>query len=483
MANSTFGYDFSVKKYATKEDVSTELDIYNVDGIWKDDILSYREQFKSETSLKDIAGFNFNFYLTDLLINNEQLFNSKFDKLYESASGLPLSSPNEYSARYKMRKLQLRRVSSFLRLNASEVALDNILNNAPIDISYRPLKNYYNALMFFEEHSDLEVNEDLLGTYLSLLRGTDEITTFYRTSAFIDETSAKAYRAMLNNEYNGMPSQDIEGMMSALFEFINNDTLSIGAKLAAILFEFIYIKPFYDNNELVALFLMKHFLMKMGAKRYINLIPFEILLSDNQDRFKTLQKETTKNRDLTYIYDYFLTNSLAAIQEVIDTIIRQEVKMSEVTYYKGDDTEQIELEFGPSEEKPVYTEMTKDDVINEELKETYIEKTTPKVKKTELITKKAKEEKVTKEPSKDERILNREAREMLESDPYISPKQAHFFVRHCTPNKFYTIQQFKKFEGVVYETARTSMDNLAKRGYYRREQVKNKFVYTPIIEK
>jgi predicted transcriptional regulator len=49
--------------------------------------------------------------------------------------------------------------------------------------------------------------------------------------------------------------------------------------------------------------------------------------------------------------------------------------------------------------------------------------------------------------------------------------------------KFYTIQQFKKAEGVVYETARTSMDNLAKRGYYRREQVKNKFVYTPISKK
>ena len=72
------------------------------------------------------------------------------------------------------------------------------------------------------------------------------------------------------------------------------------------------------------------------------------------------------------------------------------------------------------------------------------------------------------------------AQNLLEQDPFLKKGQAHFYVRHCTMGKYYTIQQYKKCEGCVYETARTSMDNLAKLGYYRREQVKNKFVYTPI---
>ena len=61
--------------------------------------------------------------------------------------------------------------------------------------------------------------------------------------------------------------------------------------------------------------------------------------------------------------------------------------------------------------------------------------------------------------------------------------QAHFYARHCSLGKYYTIQQFKKMEKVVYETARTSMDMLAKLGYYKKEQIKNKFVYTPIERK
>ncbi len=80
-------------------------------------------------------------------------------------------------------------------------------------------------------------------------------------------------------------------------------------------------------------------------------------------------------------------------------------------------------------------------------------------------------------PSKDYDAL---AEDLLESDPFLKPGQAAFYVRHCTVGKFYTIAQYQKATGCVYETARTSMDNLAKRGYYKRENLKNKFIYTPI---
>jgi len=82
-----------------------------------------------------------------------------------------------------------------------------------------------------------------------------------------------------------------------------------------------------------------------------------------------------------------------------------------------------------------------------------------------------------------EKELNSKASELLETDPFLRKAQAHFYVRHCEPGHFYTIEQFRKAEGCVYETARTSMDGLADRGYYRREKVNNKkFVYTPIFK-
>ena len=46
-------------------------------------------------------------------------------------------------------------------------------------------------------------------------------------------------------------------------------------------------------------------------------------------------------------------------------------------------------------------------------------------------------------------------------------------------NKAYQFQ-FKKEEDVAYETARTSMDFLADSGFYKKSQIRNKFVYTPI---
>lgn len=80
-------------------------------------------------------------------------------------------------------------------------------------------------------------------------------------------------------------------------------------------------------------------------------------------------------------------------------------------------------------------------------------------------------------------LSEKEAKEymryLLETNPNLNKKQASFLSTHCTPGRFYSIQQFKAFTHCVYETARTSMDKLALEGYYEKLQVKNKFVYTP----
>jgi Mg2+ and Co2+ transporter CorA len=71
---------------------------------------------------------------------------------------------------------------------------------------------------------------------------------------------------------------------------------------------------------------------------------------------------------------------------------------------------------------------------------------------------------------------------LLEIYPSMKKNQAEFYARHCTIGKYYTISQYKKEMNVVYETARTSMENLVMLGLYRKEPLKNKFVYTPVIK-
>ena len=71
---------------------------------------------------------------------------------------------------------------------------------------------------------------------------------------------------------------------------------------------------------------------------------------------------------------------------------------------------------------------------------------------------------------------------LLELNPNLTHGQAYFYARHCTIGMNYTISQYKKSLGCAYETARTSMDNLVYLGYYRKELLKNKYIYTPVLK-
>ena len=75
------------------------------------------------------------------------------------------------------------------------------------------------------------------------------------------------------------------------------------------------------------------------------------------------------------------------------------------------------------------------------------------------------------------------AKYIYETNPQISRTQASFFATHCTMGCYYSIQDYKRHVRCAYETARTSMDNLTRYGFYRKLQFKNKFVYTPLNQK
>ena len=80
----------------------------------------------------------------------------------------------------------------------------------------------------------------------------------------------------------------------------------------------------------------------------------------------------------------------------------------------------------------------------------------------------------------DEKDARRLEEHLLELDIRLKKGEAKFYARHCTMGMYYTIEQYRKLNKCVYETARTSMDHLAELGYYKKTKEGKKFVYTPI---
>ena len=74
------------------------------------------------------------------------------------------------------------------------------------------------------------------------------------------------------------------------------------------------------------------------------------------------------------------------------------------------------------------------------------------------------------------------AQRLLVLIPTIRKDQAYFYAHHRTEGCFYTIGQYKDYADCAYETARTSMEFLVSCGFYRKEALKNKFVYTPVSQ-
>lgn len=71
------------------------------------------------------------------------------------------------------------------------------------------------------------------------------------------------------------------------------------------------------------------------------------------------------------------------------------------------------------------------------------------------------------------------AKGLVEINPMLRYHQALFYAKHHDLGRYYTISQFKEDADCAYETARTSMEFLVSLCLYRKEQLKNKFVYTP----
>ena len=316
----------------------------------------------------------------------------------------------------------------FIRIYSDANAMKNVTNTIFNRIATsNDLSNYVELLAYAYSAYNSVNGEDYLAELFSKLTKITEITHFYRT----DDSVTKEKTALIDRIYKCAPSKLIEPMMEDLFVFANDMSLSAIAKFALIYFYMVYVRPFDSNSKELAMIYAKSVLAKDALGELAILLPFEEILFDDA-MLESYILETQKSLDFTYFVKYFLEKAIPVIENMINTFKNMTCTPTPATSF-------------------------------EPVQPVFVAKASVSISEKESAT-----------------VLNKIETELLERDPNLKRKEAHFYSRHREIGKSYSIADYKRFSRCVYETARTSMDHLAQLGYYKKIQIKNKFVYETV---
>lgn len=466
MADNTLAIRFSDEKYSTRPEVASALGTNLIEPIWNT-ILLYRKTYRRQINVFDITKVPFTVTYVPSISEKIEALEESISKYIVDFGGLVDGSLSKQTIFRDACIHNLRYIAKVNKVNINDVALGNIVDYKNTDSLYESLFRYFSAIVHLEKNPTEKFNLNTLGLYYSIISGEERTESFFRKS----EIEAQSQRLLINREYVGAPTQDIPALMNNLINYVNDSKDSFVVKVAVLTYMFNYIKPFEKYHLEMAAIMSKLIVSLSDVESAAAYLPLEAVVADSEGKIAEVSREIQRSRDMTYQLTRVIEYFDDAIQYVSDRIAKLSVSEAQNSYLYGESKDEFVAEFGvePSPE-----------IIPEEKKVEEPPKVAPKKvvqhKPIEVIARPSKEE--NDGPS--DKQLRRMANDLLEEDPLLKKGQAHFYVRHCTKGKYYTIQQYKKCEGCVYETARTSMDNLARLGYYRREQVKNKFVYTPI---
>ena len=488
MAGNDLVIRFTEEKYATKNEVARDLKISSVDTFWNN-ILAYRSHFYHYLTIKTIEKNMLLFCgcpSINSTVNNIEL------KLIRANREYALLSPQ--SKQYKNVNYSFKRDILYALNKCEQLELDDGFISSVIRgeiISAVPhnmlLVNYLEALNYIKQAYVNPVDEDFLANLYAKLLGTEELTTFYRS--FEDRNPEN--RVLIDRVYTSAPVNLIDKMMPALFSFIATSTLSTTLKAVIAFFYVNYVKPFDRYSEEVAILLAKAILAHEAFGDTIVDFPLEDLLNLPKEEIARIYVEVQKTSDITYFVNYVFKNLSQYIESFLDEIAKAKVNEMRQDFYRVDNEEESRVE------QPVHIEkvdLLADVPEDEDEEETIAEaeqKAVPEVENNvQVETPKKKTVKVTYVQEElavayipvalDEKQAVLLEQDLLERDPELKKGEAKFYARHCTKGKKYTIAQYKKSLRCAYETARTSMDHLAELLYYRKEKIKNKYVYIPI---
>lgn len=505
---------FTDEQYLTRRGLVRAMNTTFVDPFWRD-ILDYRRDYRRELGMFLINKTPMYVTMTPAIETKIAAFEEKMNAYLRLYRGV------DEREKFEIRKTSFFPLLSAIRNLEGATSMTDISLRALLNGTYResnddhgPVLRYYHTINhYLDENCETIRNaDDFLGDAYAYLLGVAELTKFYR------EAGPDQYRptsVLGGYDYDKAPVKDIESMMERLFACVSKDT-SVFVRAMAGLFSIAYIQPFDTLNHPLAALFAKNIIANGPAGNSAFILPFETLLSDRS--IMEAMKDTKNEGDLTY----FVLACMNVLSRTIDALSEQAQK-ARIAVYKPEfqalskEEERVADEVMPpkpepapapklepiiEEPAPIKEELPKETLLIEDEEPLVIEEPTPQPKP--LVIEEKPEPKnalkpsriITPEEMKESQVLgnrmfevpgnilsDKEVKEyvryLLETNPNLNKKQASFLANHCTPGRFYTIQQYKSFCRCAYETARTSMDHLTNEGYYEKLQVKNKFVYRP----
>ena len=499
MASNELAIRFTEGKYATKNEVAKELRMSMIDNIW-DNILKYRSDFTRFLPIKSIEK-------NQLVV----CFCPSINSLVNSADMKLIRLMREYShigaqsgelKRFEDEALIkcLKHVAVKHELDVTDAYLRSLVRGdiRETSPSVKILARYLDALNYIKRSFINNTDVDFLAELYQRLLGTTELTEFYRT---VDE-SRYENRVLIDRIYTSAPAVLIDKMMESLFNFIASSSLSAATKAAITYYYINYIRPFPQFSDEIALLMAKAILAHSDLGEVGALIPIESLLCENQEEITRIFLEVQKTWDTTYFVNFALKQFDNKCDELLDYIVKLKTEGVRNEFYGADVektptatyTEQKTLfELANESEvapQPVPTPVVEIRPEPQRVEQRPVEQKPVEQPKAEIAMELPPQQPVQEQiavsyipPALDEKQALRLEQHLLELDPSLRKHEARFYARHCTLGKSYTIAQYKRMIGCVYETARTAMDHLVELGYYRKDSSNKKFIYTPIPRK
>ena len=474
------------ERYMTPNDVKVYFKTSLVDYHWRY-ISEYRKQHAKQLVLRDINNHCFSLTLSPAIAQKMQAFAELLKAFSERIDGF-LTEAGFLEAFRKESFLPLLKTSCLLEgKDIPELTLKAMLTGMyrENDPEHAPILGHLAFLDSLLDGRAPAFEESLFASLLGKLNGNVELVSFYREknsrSRFMTNTASEIVEEC--------PWRLIESKMNDLFASVERENIPVIAKAFLAAYFVAYLKPFDSHNDLIASLAAKAYLANQGYGKAMAFLPLENLMRKS-DKKKDICDSVQLYSDITYFVCYGIEQMTLALSSLLDVATR--------TVRLVLDEERNRLtpsDVGPSQESAEKDDERKPEEAGSPHEETPPQPVLPKPEETSLPEEKEKRvpevpafpaESVgqlalnpPKSPLSDKEIRET-ARYILETNPNIRKPQALFFASHCTVGSFYTIQDYKKHARCVYETARTSMDNLAKEGFYRKLKFKNKFVYTPI---
>ncbi len=428
------GYDFSETVYATKEEVKARYNLENIDPIYEK-VLRYRSFYDAETEIRNDQNWAYKICLTRSFSSLAYHFQEECMEQLIRYSQLKDDLKKEFFLRRKT--FFLARLAYKNHIGVQDSTLRNLIQGKIENIPslFYPLKAYLDALNYALRLESLSL--DSIEKINAILSGDNKENpnVVYRKNDSKDVLSS----------LKCVSTKKIPEMMNQFLAFLKQEEIPNILKALTIPYFFLSVRPFEYCNEETAALLSKAFLYQNHLSTIGFSLDFESICFTSSKAFFEKLKISEESLDLTYTLLRFIPfeiQSLGQIKESLNELLIENVDLKK---------ESVEKKIEGLQPNDIPVKSFQEDLALPAF---------PRNDSSETI--------------------EARARKLREIYPFLKKRQAHFYAGHCTIGLNYSIEDFKKSENTVYETARTSMEDLANRGFYKKLLIGKKFVYTPL---